>query len=164
MYVNVFWGPDSNVLCIWLKSFLSKNTDFTFAILDMALWHPSPARPVWWLYVLFSLHCKNLSDPMCRTKLRLSLLCFLLRMGMVFASQNSLLAGHLLEISLSLNGLHLRNMVTMSELHAPSLALLSIPFRLACSLKASVNYPNPDDSSVSLSLGLRYLSLYPGKD
>lgn len=130
----------------------------------MALWHSSPACSIWWLYVLFSLPCKNLSDPMCRTKLCLSLLCFLLGMGTVFESQNRLLAGHLLEISLSLNGLHLRNTVTMSELHGPSLALLSIPFRLACSLKASVNYSNADDSSISLSLGLRYHSLYTGKD
>ena len=91
----------------------------------MALLHPSPACTIWWLYVLFSPHCKNLSDPMCRTKLRLSLFCFLLGMGTVFASQNCLLAGHLFEISLSLNGLHLRNTVTMSELHWPSVALLS---------------------------------------
>ena len=113
--------------------------------------HPSPACTIWYLYILLSLHCKNLSDPMCRTKFCLSLLCSILGLWTVFASQNCPIAVHSLELSLSLNGLHFGNTVSMSELHGPSLTLLSIPFRSTESHKANVNHPNYENSSISLS-------------
>lgn len=124
--------------------------------MDVALLHPSPACTIWWLHGLLSLHCKNLSGSMCRTKLHLNLLCFLLGMGTVFAS---LLAGHLLEISLSLNGLHLRKSSQYVRASLTLTSLMVIPFRVACSLKAEVSTSSALMTLQSLCLWASDISL-----
>lgn len=126
--------------------------------------HPSPACTIWYRYILLSLHCKNLSDTTCRTKLCLSLLCCILGLWTVFAYQNCPLAGHSLELSLSLNGLHFGNTVTMSELHGPSLTLLSIPFRSTENHRPMSTPPTMRTLHSLCPFGLSHSSLYTGKD